>query len=97
MSYKTKSTYRPQVSTQLPAHTVNALLSLKAMEECPNRAEHTEGPTGYVQWHAWAERMAKTHVQSKCPGCGLWVIVTPKGDGEPVPESDDDFDDSGLR
>lgn len=39
---------------------------------------HTPEPTGYVAWHVWAEEMAKTHKQSRCPGCGLWAIWTPK-------------------
>lgn len=42
------------------------------MSEC----RHTKQPTGYLDWHAWAEEMAKTHEQSKCPTCGLWAIWT---------------------
>lgn len=45
---------------------------------CPNRADHAEEPSGYLQWHEWAKRMSKTHKQSRCPGCGLWKIWTPK-------------------
>lgn len=44
---------------------------------CPHFEDHTPCPEGYIQWHAWAEEMAKTHRQSKCPGCGLYVIWTP--------------------
>lgn len=52
---------------------------------CPNEAAHTDGPNGYVQWHEWAETMAETHVQERCPDCGLWKLWTAKGpvkDGE---------------
>ena len=40
--------------------------------------DHTYGPSGYVAWHEWAERMAETHDQEQCSGCGLWMIWTPK-------------------
>ena len=39
---------------------------------------HNEGPDNYVAWHEWAERMSETHVQSRCPACGLWAIWTPR-------------------
>lgn len=41
---------------------------------CPLVAKHTNGPSGYVQWHQWAARRAETHVCRKCPGCGYWMI-----------------------
>lgn len=47
-------------------------------DACPNAADHVYGPRGYVQWHEWAERMSKTHRQSKCKGCGYWLIAWPK-------------------
>lgn len=47
----------------------------KRLEECPNRSQHVKGaPEGYINWHAWAERKAKTHTQHRCKGCGLWAI-----------------------
>lgn len=49
-----------------------------ALDECTNAAKHTDGPDGYAAWHEWAERMGKSHVQSRCPGCGYWKIWTPK-------------------
>jgi hypothetical protein len=49
----------------------------KEQDACPNAAEHTYGPDGYIQWHAWAGRMSKTHKQTKCKGCGYWLIVHP--------------------
>ena len=51
---------------------------LNRQESCPNAANHAESPGGYVQWHEWAAAMKKTHDQSQCPGCGLWLIWTPK-------------------
>lgn len=29
-------------------------------------------PSGYLDWHAWAEKMARTHTQTRCQACGLW-------------------------
>lgn len=45
---------------------------------CPHFEDHTPRPEGYLAWHAWADRMAKTHRQEKCPGCGLYAIWMPK-------------------
>jgi len=42
------------------------------------RCKHTKCPTGYLQWHAWAECMMKTHTQKRCPNCGLWAIWVKK-------------------
>jgi hypothetical protein len=41
---------------------------------CPNEAEHTPCPVGYLAWHAWASHMSRTHGQRKCPDCGRWAI-----------------------
>lgn len=46
--------------------------------ECPNAAEHTEAPSGYLDYQAWATAMEKTHRQRKCAGCNLWAIWLPK-------------------
>lgn len=35
---------------------------------------YRDEPEGYLQWHAWAERMSKTHHQQECPGCGRFTI-----------------------
>lgn len=35
-------------------------------------------PSDYTGWHEWAEKMGKTHVQKRCPKCGLWKIWIPK-------------------
>lgn len=36
--------------------------------------QHTKCPGDYLSWHAWAEEKSKTHLQVKCPGCGLYEI-----------------------
>lgn len=46
--------------------------------DCPNAAEHAPQPRGYTAWWAWADRMAETHDQRECEGCGRWLIVVPK-------------------
>ena len=43
-------------------------------EVCSNYTEHTLEPEGYIAWHLWAEKMARTHKQVKCPTCGKYVI-----------------------
>ena len=47
-----------------------------AVVVCPNERHHTKAPTGYTEWHWWAERMARRgYVQERrCPGCWLWKI-----------------------
>lgn len=45
---------------------------------CPNIEDHALQPQGYIEWHAWAEKMSKTHRQRKCSGCGLYKIWEPK-------------------
>lgn len=44
----------------------------------PTSRLHTPSPTGYLQWHAWAEKKAKTHRQKRCPTCGLFAVWVPK-------------------
>lgn len=41
------------------------------LRECRN---HTDAPSGYLAWHEWAEKKARTHDQFRCPGCGLFKI-----------------------
>jgi DNA-directed RNA polymerase subunit RPC12/RpoP len=43
-------------------------------ETCPDRAQHTSDPAGYIAWHERAEKKAKTHDQHQCPTCGYRVI-----------------------
>lgn len=48
--------------------------------ECPRSELHTPCPPGYLQWHHWASRMAsQRYSQSRCPGCGLYNVWTPRG------------------
>lgn len=49
---------------------------------CPHIEDHTPAPEGYLEWHAWARRMNKTHRQTVCGGCGRFSIWHPK---EPQP------------
>lgn len=35
-------------------------------------------PREYETWTRWANDMARTHVQRRCPGCGLWKIWEPR-------------------
>lgn len=50
----------------------------KKTQPCPNEADHVDGPEGYLAWHEWAEEMMKTHRQTRCRGCNLWKVWTPK-------------------
>lgn len=43
-------------------------------DSCPDVERHTAAPTGYLAWHEWAEKMAKTHRQKRCATCGFYVI-----------------------
>lgn len=52
---------------------------------CPNQAEHTPCPVGYLEWWSWAERMNRTHGQRRCPGCNRWVIWCERAAGEFAP------------
>jgi hypothetical protein len=46
--------------------------------KCPYFHDHTACPPGYIQWHPWAARKARTHKQIKCTGCGFYAIWVPK-------------------
>ncbi len=37
-------------------------------------ADHTPCPEDYLRWHDWAEDMAVTHKQVRCPDCELFKI-----------------------
>jgi hypothetical protein len=51
---------------------------MKAKADCPSFHDHTPCPDGYIQWHAWARRMMRTHRQIRCTGCGLLSIWIPR-------------------
>lgn len=57
------------------------LAALPEEKGCPHADRHAIAPEGYIAWHSWAARMAKTHTQKRCPGCGLWKIWIPRGRG----------------
>ena len=46
--------------------------------ECPNAANHTPSPAGYLGWFEWAERMNKTHRSTMCGGCKRYLIWVPR-------------------
>lgn len=46
--------------------------------ECENMTKHTPCPSGYVDWHNWAEKKSKTHKQIRCPVCDTLAIWVPK-------------------
>jgi len=56
----------------------------KAEIECPSFHDHTPAPEGYLDWHAWAERMSKTHRQIRCTGCGRFAIWIEKKASNPA-------------
>lgn len=41
-------------------------------------ANHTPKPVAYKARHEWADEMMKTHVQTRCKGCGKWKVWIPK-------------------
>jgi hypothetical protein len=45
---------------------------------CPERANHTPHPSGYLAHAEWAERMLTTHEQRQCAVCGLWAVWVPR-------------------
>ena len=44
--------------------------------DCPRQSSHTRAnmPNSYVARQAWFERMARQYRQTRCDGCGYWVI-----------------------
>lgn len=47
-------------------------------DNCVNRSNHTPQPSGYSARIDWSDRMAQTHTQELCPGCGYYMIWVPK-------------------
>jgi len=50
---------------------------VRAYKGCVHPYEKNE-PSGYVQWHEWAEKHHKTHDHTPCPDCGLYIVCTRK-------------------
>lgn len=74
---------------------------MTSVASCPQRHLHTKAPDGYLEWHAFAERMAATHVQEPCTGlCGklIWVPATDLCDicRHPVAHHHDDLPGLGC-
>ncbi len=46
--------------------------------DCRRNDLHTPMPRGFLEQTTWAERMLQTHVQQRCPGCGLWKVWVPR-------------------
>ncbi len=44
------------------------------------KCNHEKQPEGYIAWHEWAEKKAKTHRQIKCKHCGKFVIWVLRND-----------------
>jgi hypothetical protein len=53
------------------------------MTNCPNKANHTPCPFGYLRWHEWALKKGRRYKQILCPGCGLPVIWVRREKNEP--------------
>lgn len=50
---------------------------------CPNAAAHTHTPVAPgLEFREWSIRMAETHRQIRCWGCGLWKLWIPKLPGQ---------------
>ena len=60
------------------APAVTRRVRMDTEQPCPNNANHTPSPAGYLAWFKWAEKMMQTHDQTICPGCGLWKLWVPK-------------------
>jgi hypothetical protein len=45
---------------------------------CPQADQHTPAPASYTGYHHWSARMSRTHMQTRCPGCGLYEVWIPK-------------------
>lgn len=46
------------------------------MSECRLGLKHSKMPTGYLAWHAEAERRGKAGWKQRKCRCGLWAIWT---------------------
>lgn len=78
-------TERPVKRRRVPAiylcdlsYTPGVTALVKQHRECPSWEQHEPEPTGYVAWHEWAGKMMRTHRQTRCTGCDLLVIWTPR-------------------
>ena len=63
-------------------------------DHCAKGGKHTKCPSDYLGWHAWAEKKMRTHVQVRCPECGLLAIWKPKEDDDGFLDHDGDTRDA---
>lgn len=63
---------------------------------CLRVTEHTPVPHGYVARQLWFEQMARTHRQTRCPGCGLFTIWEPLPDAPVLPPIAHRLDHAGC-
>ena len=63
---------------------------------CPNEDAHTPLPGGYVARQLWAEQKARTHKQTRCPGCGLFAVWEPLPDAPDLPPVEYRLDHAGC-
>lgn len=62
----------------IPKPDYAVMLGLK---ECPEKSLHTdvEGELReYPSWGLWATEKMRTHLPTKCPGCGLYRRWRPR-------------------
>jgi hypothetical protein len=53
-------------------HVAEPKAGIKAADDCPDAAEHTPMPSGYIGWHAVAEKRTEAgQRQTRCPSCGF--------------------------
>lgn len=58
-------------------------------KDCPDIANHTKCPEGYIEWHEWADEMQENHRSIRCPTCGYYAIWIPWKWREGAKEQDD--------
>lgn len=63
---------------------------------CPREAEHTPMPSGYVARQLWSEQKARTHKQTRCPGCQLLAVWLPLPDAPVLPPIEYRLDHAGC-
>ena len=57
---------------------MSGVFKFKSADLCPDKANHADQPADYGAASEWAEKMAKTHKQERCPTCGYWALWEPK-------------------
>ena len=64
-----------------------------------NKSNHINGPDGYAARRNWSLKMAKTHQQVICPGCGelIWEIKKIPGTAEAWENGDLGRDERYVR